>query len=172
MGFLAGLVPAAAALLALPFGPRSRADETNIRAVYLFHRNGDPLATVASDVVLPLELSQLEPVLGAVRGFVEADEVSSRLFQPTSERFGEEILVGIRGRFVSACVVSHGPAEGILRRDLVRFIREFEERNEGRLGTWEEATNLAGEASLAMVGLMDARSPSEPAAVDFAAATN
>jgi hypothetical protein len=172
MGFLAGLIPAAAALLALPFGPRTGDDETNIRAVYLFHRNGDPLATVASDVVLPLELSQLEPVLGAVRGFVEADEVSSRLFQATSGRFGEEILVGIRGRFVSACVVSHGHADGMLRRDLGRFIREFEGRNEGRLGTWEEATNLAGEASLAMVGLMDARSPSEPAAVGFAAATN
>jgi len=81
-------------------------------------------------------------------------------------------VIGVRGQFVSACVVYHGSADGILRRDLIRFIREFEERNERRLGTWEEAMALAGEASLAMAGLMDGRSPPDAAAAELAAAAN
>ena len=65
-------------MLALPFGLRSRAEEKNVRAVYLFHRSGDPLVTVASDVVLPFESTKLEPVLGAVRDFVESAEPAGR----------------------------------------------------------------------------------------------
>jgi hypothetical protein len=143
-------------MLALPFGLRSRAEEKNVRAVYLFHRSGDPL----------------EPVLGAVRDFVESPEPTGRGIQQTTRRFGEEAVVGVRGQFVSACVVLHGRGDGIVRRDLVRFIREFEERNENRLGSWEEATTLAGEASLLMTGIMDGQVPSEPAGFDFAVASN
>src|SRR2546429_9621933 len=101
------LIPAAT-LLALPFA-RSRAEEKNVRAVYLFHRSGDPLVTVASDAVVPLESTQLEPVLGAVRDFVETAEPVSRGIQQTTRRFGEEGIVGVRGQFVTACVVFHGP---------------------------------------------------------------
>ena len=72
---------------------------------------------------------------------------------------------------MSACAVFHGRGDGIIRRDLVRFVREFEERNETHLGSWEEATTLAGEASLAMTGLMDEH-VSEPAGFDFVAASN
>ena len=158
-------------MLALPFGLRSRAEEKNVRAVYLFHRSGDPLVTVASDVVLPFESTKLEPVLGAVRDFVESAEPAGRGIQQTTRRFGEEGIVGVRGRFVSACAVFHGRGDGIIRRDLVRFVREFEERNETHLGSWEEATTLAGEASLAMTGLMDEH-VSEPAGFDFVAASN
>ena len=64
LGFLSSIVPAAVAMLALPFGLRSRVEEKNVRAVYLFHRSGDPLVTVASEYVLPIESTQLEPVLG------------------------------------------------------------------------------------------------------------
>jgi hypothetical protein len=159
-------------MLALPFGLRSRAEEKNVRAVYLFHRNGDPLVTVASDAVLPLESTQLEPVLGAVRDFVDSREPAGHGIQQTTRRFGEEGVVGVRGQFVSACVVFHGRGDGIIRRELVRFVREFEERNENRLGSWEEATALVGEASLAMTGLMDGQVPSEPARFDFAVASN
>jgi len=155
-------------MLALPFGLRSRAEEKNVRAVYLFHRSGDPLVTVASDAVVPLESTQLEPVLGAVRDFVETAEPVSRGIQQTTRRFGEEGIVGVRGQFVTACVVFHGRGDGILRRDLVRFVRDFEERNEDRLGSWEEATALASEASLAMTGIMDGQVLSEPAELDFA----
>ena len=159
-------------MLALPFGLRSRAEEKNVRAVYLFHRSGDPLVTVASEAVPPFESAQLGSVLGAVRDFVESPEPMGRGIQQTTRRFGEEAVVGVRGQFVSACVVLHGRGDGIVRRDLVRFIREFEERNENRLGSWEEATTLAGEASLLMTGIMDGQVPSEPADFDFAAASN
>ena len=165
------LVPAAT-LLALPFA-RSRAEEKNVRAVYLFHRSGDPLVTVASDSVLPFESKHLEPLLGAVRDFVEGEDVPNRGVQQRTLRFGDEGVVGVRGQFVSACAVFHGRADGIIRRDLVRFVREFEERNEDRLATWEDATTLAGEASLAMTGLMESSVPSVASTgFDFAPVAN
>ena len=172
LGFLSSIVPTAVAMLALPFGLRSRVEEKNVRAVYLFHRSGDPLVTVASEYVLPIESTQLEPVLGAVRDFVDSPEPAGRGIQQTTRRFGEEGVVGVRGQFVSACVVFRGRADGIIRRDLVRFVRDFEERNEDRLGSWEEATSLAGEASLAMTGLMDGQVPSEPAGYEYVVASN
>ncbi|TLZ99949.1 MAG: hypothetical protein E6J99_05185 [Methanobacteriota archaeon] len=157
--------------MALPFA-RSRGEEKNVRAVYLFHRSGDPLVAVASDAVLPFESKHLEPLLGAVRDFVDSPEPAGHGIQQTTRRFGEEGVVGVRGQFVSACVVFHGRGDGNIRRDLVRFVREFEERNEDRLGSWEEATTLAGEASLALTSLMDGQVPSEPARFDFAVASN
>ena len=159
-------------MLALPFGLRSRVEEKSVRAVYLFHRSGDPLVTVASEAVPPFESTQLEPVLGAVRDFIESPEPAGRGIQQTTRRFGEEGVVGVRGQFVSACVVFRGRGEGIIRRDLVRFVRDFEERNESRLGSWEEAASLAGEASLAMTSLMDGQVPSEPAGYAYVVASN
>jgi hypothetical protein len=159
-------------MLALPFGLRSRVEEKNVRAVYLFHRSGDPLVTVTSEAVPPFESTQLEPILGAVRDFVDSPGPVGSGIQQTTRRFGEEGVVGVRGQFVNACVVFHGRGDGNIRRDLVRFVRDFEERNENRLGSWEEATALAGEASLAMAGLMNGQVPSEPAEFDFAVASN
>ena len=170
-GFRRLLIPAAA-LLALPFGLRGRADESNVRAVYLFHRSGDPLVTVASDSLLPLESVHLEPVLGAVRDFVGGEDVPSGRVQQKTLRFGDEGVVGVRGQYVSACAVFHGRADGIIRRDLVRFVRDFEERNESRLETWEDATTLAGEASLAMSGLLEGQAPAGPVAFEFAPTSN
>src|SRR5207302_9565433 len=145
----------------------------NVRAVYLFHRSGDPVVTVASESVLPIESTQLEPVLGAVRAFVEGLEPAGRWSPQTFQRFGEEGVVGVRGQFVSACAVFHGRGDGVIRRDLVRFVREFEERNEDRLATWEDATTLAGEASLAMTGLMESSVPSVASTgFDFAPVAN
>jgi hypothetical protein len=160
-GFLAGLIPVVTAMVA-PFNLRNRSDDTSVRAVYLFHRSGDPLVTVASDTVLPLESSKLEPVLGAVREFVEGEDATVGRLLQTTQRFGEDGVVGVRGQFIRACAVYHGHRDGILRRDLVRFVREFEERNAAQLGTWEDATSLAGDASLALAGLMDGRGFSEP----------
>src|SRR2546425_13208027 len=96
---LSSIVPAAVAMLALPFGLRGRAEEKNVRAVYLFHRSGDPLVTVASESVLPIESTQLEPVLGAVRDFVEGPEPAGHGIHQTSAVRGDEGAVGGRGQF-------------------------------------------------------------------------
>src|SRR5205823_5569038 len=97
------LIPAAT-LLALPFA-RSRGEEKNVRAVYLFHHSGDPLVTVASDDVLPFESKHLEPLLDAVRDFVDSPEPAGHGIQQTTRRFGEEGVVGGRGQFVRARIV-------------------------------------------------------------------
>lgn len=148
------LIPAAAAMLALPFGLRTHPEEKSVRAVYLFHRSGDPLATVAWENVAPFERTQLEPVLGAVREFVEPTDDRSRRPDQKTLRFGEEGLVAVRGEFVSACAVFHGNGEGNLRRQLVRFVREFEAQNEANLGTWEQAVGVAEVASSAISGIV------------------
>src|SRR6266545_3460651 len=59
------------AMLAFPIGLRWRGTDHAVHAVYLFHRSGDPLATVASDFAPPIAADELGPVLGAVRTFVE-----------------------------------------------------------------------------------------------------
>ena len=102
--FLILLVPAMIAMLAFPIRLRWQGNDHAVRAVYLFHRSGDPLATVASDFVPPIAADQLGPVLGAVRTFVDTP-TEAHEFRLTSERFGEEGLVAVRGRYVSACAV-------------------------------------------------------------------
>ena len=147
------LIPTAVAMLALPFGLRARAAESSVRAVYLFHRSGDPLATVASADSPAFEPTQLGPVLGAVRAFVENADPRNGAVQQTTRRFGEEGLVAVRGQYLSACAVFRVSADGSLRRELVRFVREFEARNEANLDTWEHAAEVADEASSAISGI-------------------
>ena len=55
------LVPSAAVMLALPFGMHSRGPSKarHIRAVYLFHRTGEPIAMVAPDHAPPIAAEQL-----------------------------------------------------------------------------------------------------------------
>ena len=149
------LLPAAIAMLALPFRTRMAAGGRNVRAVYLFHRSGDPLATVASDDLPPIQADQLAPVLGAVRDFVETSLPKSRGFRQSSLRFGDEGLVAVRGRYVSACAVYRGRRDRPLRRDLTRIVRTFEDRNGASLETWNGATALADVASAAISRIMD-----------------
>jgi len=160
--FLILLVPAMIAMLAFPIGLRWRGADHAVHAVYLFHRSGDPLATVASDFVPPIHADQLGPVLGAVRTFVDTP-TEAREFHLTSERFGDESLVAVHGQFVSACAVYRGSGDGALGRDLVRFVREFEAANETHLGTWEDATSIARVASNAISVLVESRDASGPA---------
>ena len=152
------LAPAVAAMLALPFGMhlRATADDRQMRAVYLFHRTGEPIAMIAADHAPPFAADQLEPILGTVRDFVETSMPKSQGYDVRSMRFDEEALVAVRGAHVSVCAVFRSPNTSAIRRDLVRFIREFEGRNEGRLQTWEEACHFAGEAADAMSPLIAA----------------
>lgn len=156
------LIPTAGALLALPFSLRGRNESTTIQAAYLFHESGDPLATVASDEAIPFEPGHLVPILKALRTFVTAPEGTGRGMAQTSERFGDEALIGIRGRYVSACAVIRGNGEANLRKDLARFVRKFEERNGPALTTWEQAMRLTDEAARDLSDLVNGRSPSRP----------
>jgi len=146
------LVPAAAAMLALPFGLHARAPakDRQVRAVYLFHRTGDPIAMVATDHAPPIAAEQPEPIIWAVRDFVETNMPKSQGYDVTSMRFDEDAFVAVRGAHVSVCVVFRSPNTSAIRRDLVRFIRDFEGRNAGRLQSWEDASRFAGEAADAL----------------------
>ncbi len=152
------LVPAAAAMLALPFGMQVRAPtkDRQMRAVYLFHRTGEPIAMVAPDHAPPIAAEQLEPIIWTVRDFVETSMPKSQGYDVTSMHFDEEALVAVRGAHVSVCAVFRSANVSAIRRDLVRFIRDFEGRNEGRLQTWEDASRFAPEAADAMSTLLAA----------------
>ncbi len=80
----------------------------------------------------------------------------SQGYDVTSMRFDEEALVAVRGANVSVCAVFRSANTSAIRRDLVRFVRDFEGRNEGRLQTWEDACRFAGEAADAMSPLIAA----------------
>ena len=99
------LVPAAAAMLALPFGLHARAPakDRQVRAVYLFHRTGDPIAMVATDHAPPIAAEQPEPIIWAVRDFVETNMPKSQGYDVTSMRFDEDAFVAVRGAHVSVC---------------------------------------------------------------------
>ena len=111
---------------------------------------------VAPDHAPPFAPEQLEPIIWTVRDFVETSMPKSQGYDVTSIRFDEEALVAVRGAHVSVCAVFRSANTSAIRRDLVRFIRDFEDRNEGRLQTWEEACRFAGEAADAISPLIAA----------------
>jgi hypothetical protein len=152
------LAPAAAAMLALPFGihVHSSPNGQQMRAVYLFHRTGEPIAMVAPDHAPPIAAEELEPIIWTVRDFVETSMPKSQGYDVTSMRFDEEALVAVRGAYVSICAIFRSASVSAIRRRLVRFIRDFEGRNEGRLGTWEDACQVATQAADVMSPLLAA----------------
>src|SRR5207245_11478306 len=95
--FLIVLVPAMVVMLALPIGLRWRAPDPLVRAVYLFHRSGEPVAMVASDRLPPFAAKDLEPIVGAVRGFAEAGFPARQGSDVASLRFDDAALAGVRG---------------------------------------------------------------------------
>src|SRR3989442_4966958 len=99
---------------------------------------------------------QFEPIIWTVRDFVETSMPKSQGYDVTSMRFDEEGLVAVRGAHVSVCAVFRSANASAIRRDLVRFIRDFEGRNEGRLQNLEDACRFAREAVDAMSHLIAA----------------
>src|SRR5207245_11488168 len=91
--FLIVLVPAMVVMLALPIGLRWRAPDPLVRAVYLFHRSGEPVAMVASDRLPPFAAEDLEPILGSDRDFAEAGFPARQGSDVTSQRVDDESLV-------------------------------------------------------------------------------
>ena len=97
-----------------------------MRAVYLFHRTGEPIAMVAPDHAPPFAPEQLEPIIWTVRDFVETSIPKSQGYDVTSMRFDEEVLVAVRGAHVSVWAVFRSANTSAIRRDLVRFVHDFE----------------------------------------------
>src|SRR2546428_9924003 len=93
--FLIVLVPAMVVMLALPIGLRWRAPDPLVRAVYLFHRSGEPVAMVASDRLAPFPAKDLEPIVRSVRDFAEAGFPARPGPDVTSLRFDDESLGGV-----------------------------------------------------------------------------
>src|SRR2546428_10652783 len=94
--FLIVLVPAMVVMLALPIGLRWRAPDPLVRAVYLFHRSGEPVAMVASDRLPPFAAEDLEPIVGSVRDFAEAGFPARQGPDVTAPRFAAEAPGGGR----------------------------------------------------------------------------
>src|SRR5439155_23201593 len=97
------LVPAAAVMLALPFGMHSRGPSKacHIRAVYLFHLTGEPIAMVAPDHTPPIAAEQLEPIICTARHFVETSVPKRQGDDVRSLQFDEEAIVAVRGAHVT-----------------------------------------------------------------------
>src|SRR5438876_10732997 len=101
------LVPSVAVMLGLPFGMHSRGPSKarHIRAVYLFHRTGEPIAMVAPDHAPPIAAEQLEPIIWTVRDFVETSGPKSQGYDVTNMGIDGEAFGTVRGTHDSACRV-------------------------------------------------------------------
>lgn len=118
----------------------------NVRAVYLFHASGEPLVALASGATFPIEAERLQGILQAVGGFVEGSVDAERGYGVTGLRFDEQGVVAVRGRQMIAAALYDGPVYDVVRSDLVRIVRDLEERHWQRLGTWEEASKVVESA--------------------------
>lgn len=120
--------------------------QRNVRAVYLFHESGEPLVALASGATFPIEAERLQGILQAVGGFVEGSVDAERGYGVTGLRFDEQGVVAVRGRNLIAAALYDGPVYDIVRSDLLRIVRDLEERHWQHLGTWEEASRVVESA--------------------------
>ena len=124
---------------------RRKGSEKGARAiaVYLFYRSGEPLVALAAGRNLPIEAETLEGLLSVVGNFVETSMPGSRGYASTAMRYEEFGIVGIRGEFVIGAALYDGPSHDQLKTELLRTVRDFEERHWRNLASWEAATKLA-----------------------------
>lgn len=126
-------------------------------AIYLFYRSGEPLVALASGRSLPIEAETLEGLLSVVGNFVETSVSGSRGYAVTAMKYAEFGIVAARGEFVIGAALYDGPGYEALKGDLLRTVRDLEERNWRDLSSWENATKIAKAAGDEMSKLLRKR---------------
>jgi hypothetical protein len=109
----------------------------------LFYRSGEPLLALGAGRSLPIEAETLQGLLSVVGNFVETSVPGSRGYASTAMRYEGFGIIGIRGEFVIGAALYDGPSPEPLKAELLRTVRDFEERHWRNLASWEAATRLA-----------------------------
>ena len=112
-------------------------------AVYLFYRSGEPLVALASGGNLPIEAEMLQGLLSVVANFVETSVRRARGYAVTAMKYDGLGIVAVRGEFVTGAALYDGPGYEALKGDLLRTVRDLEERHWRTLTNWEDATKIA-----------------------------
>lgn len=115
-------------------------------AVYLFYRSGEPLVAQAAGRNLPIEAEMLEGLLSVVGNFVETSVPGSRGYAVTAMKYDQLGIVAVRGEFVIGAALYDGPSYEALKGDLLRSVRDLEDRHWRNLSSWEDATKIAEDA--------------------------
>ncbi len=136
--------------------------QERVTAIYMFYRTGEPLVALASSRNLPIGAEQLEGLLAVVGNFVETSVPLSAGYAVTAMRYEGLGIVAVRGEFVIVAAVYDGPAYDALRGELTRALKAFEERSWRQLGTWEDATSIAEEASKELSNFLEHPEPTVP----------
>ena len=143
---LVALVPLSAEELGELFRAVSAVDQRVI-ATYLFYKTGEPLVALTSGRSFPIEAEQLEGVLSVVGNFVETSVPAAKGYGVTAMRYDRLGILAVRGQSVIVAAVYDGTAYDALRSELMRLVRDLEEKREAQLGTYEDATRAAEEVA-------------------------
>lgn len=117
--------------------------DQRVIATYLFYKTGEPLVALSSSRSFPIEAEQLEGVLAVVGNFVETSMSSAKGYGVTAMRYDRLGILAVRGQYVIAAAVYDGTAYDALRSELVRIVRNLEQKRRHQLQTWEDATKSA-----------------------------
>ncbi|MEK6987398.1 MAG: hypothetical protein AABX97_04780, partial [Candidatus Thermoplasmatota archaeon] len=139
---LVALAPLTAEELGELFRAVSAVDQRVI-AAYLFYKSGEPLVALSSSRSFPIEAEQLEGVLAVVGNFVETSVSAAKGYGVTAMRYDRLGILAVRGQYVIAAAVYDGAAYDALRSELVRIVRNLEQKRRHQLQTWEDATKSA-----------------------------
>ncbi|HYY48104.1 MAG TPA: hypothetical protein VFA17_05405 [Thermoplasmata archaeon] len=131
-------------------------------AVYLFYRSGEPLVALASGRKLPIEAENLHDLLSVVGNFVETSMPGSRGYAVTAMTYEEFGIVAVRGEFVIGAALYTRPADEGLKANLLRAVRDIEDRHWRDLSSWADATRVAKVAEDEMSKLLETPSVRHP----------
>ena len=156
--WLSPLLAVPAIVILLAFAPLSSEEigevflgvaavEQRVSALYVFYRTGEPLVALGASRSLPIEAEQLQGVLDIVGNFVETSMKGFRGYEVTALRFDRLGIVAVRGQYIIVAALYDGPVYDVLRAEMLRSLREFEERRWQDLATWEAASHVAEEVA-------------------------